>query len=81
VNMLERNGGGTIHGLADVGELSLQFWAGLRVSPSVLPVVGKRARWQTAIRQMSATDVDALPMIGIVAGCAGFIFAMQSAAD
>ena len=53
--MLERIGSGTIHGLADVGELSLQFWAGLRVSPSVLPVVGKRARWQTAIRQMSAT--------------------------
>jgi phospholipid/cholesterol/gamma-HCH transport system permease protein len=81
VNMLERIGSGTIHGLAEVGELSLQFWAGLRASSYVLPVVGKRGRWQTTIRQMSAIGVDALPMIGIVAACTGFIFAMQSAAE
>jgi phospholipid/cholesterol/gamma-HCH transport system permease protein len=79
--MLERIGSGTIHGLADVGELSLQFWAGLRAAPYVLPVVGQRGRWLTTIRQMSAIGVDALPMIGSVAGCAGFIFAMQSAAE
>ena len=81
MNVLERIGSGTIHGLADVGALSLQFWAGMRASPSALPVVGKRGRWQTTIRQMSAIGVDALPMVGIVAGCAGFIFAMQSAAE
>src|SRR5260370_12203368 len=79
--MLERIGSGAIQRLADVGELSLQFWAGLRASPYVLPFVGKRGRWQTTIRQMSAIGIDALPMIGIVAGCAGFIFAMQSAAE
>jgi phospholipid/cholesterol/gamma-HCH transport system permease protein len=81
VNMLERIGSGTIDRLADVGALSLQFWAGLRASPYAMPVVGKRGRWQTTIRQMSAIGVDALPMVGIVAGCAGFIFAMQSAAE
>jgi phospholipid/cholesterol/gamma-HCH transport system permease protein len=81
VSRLERIGSGAIHGLADVGELSLQFWAGLRASPYVLPLVGKRGRWQTTIRQMSAIGVDALPMVGIVAGCAGFIFAMQSGAE
>jgi hypothetical protein len=31
VNVLERIGAGTIHGLADVGELTIQFWAGLAV--------------------------------------------------
>jgi phospholipid/cholesterol/gamma-HCH transport system permease protein len=81
VTVLERIGSGAIHRLAYVGELSLQFWAGLRASPYVLPFVGKRGRWQTAIRQMSEIGVDALPMIGIVAGCAGFIFAMQSGAE
>jgi phospholipid/cholesterol/gamma-HCH transport system permease protein len=81
VNMLERIGAGAIHRLADVGELSLQFWAGLRASPHVLPVVGKRGRWHAAIQQMSAIGVDALPMIAIVTSCAGFIFAMQSGAE
>jgi phospholipid/cholesterol/gamma-HCH transport system permease protein len=79
--MLERIGAGTIRGLADVGELSIQLWAGLRASPHVLPVVGKRGRWQAALQQMSAIGVDALPMIAIVTGCAGFIFAMQSGAE
>jgi hypothetical protein len=41
-------GSGTIHELAGVGELSLQLWAGLRASPSVLPVVGKRGRCQSS---------------------------------
>jgi phospholipid/cholesterol/gamma-HCH transport system permease protein len=81
VSVLDRIGSGAIHGLTDVGALSLQFWAGLRALPSVLPVVGKRARWQTAIRQMFAIGVDALPMMAIVACCAGFIFAMQSGAE
>jgi hypothetical protein len=40
VNMLERIGAVAIHRLADVGELSIQFWAGLRASPHVLPVFG-----------------------------------------
>ena len=79
--MLERIGAGTIHRLAGVGELSIQFWAGLRASPHVLPVVGKRGRWRAAIQQMSAIGVDALPMIAIVTSCAGFIFAMQSGAE
>jgi len=81
MSILERIGSGAIHGLTDVGELSMQFWAGLRATPRVLPLVGKRGRWQTAIRQMAAIGVDALPMIGIVSGCAGFIFAMQSGAE
>ena len=81
MNMLERIGAVAIHRLADVGELSIQFWAGLRASPHVLPVFGKRGRWQAAIHQMSAIGVDALPMIAIVSGCAGFIFAMQTGAE
>jgi phospholipid/cholesterol/gamma-HCH transport system permease protein len=81
VNILARIGGWAIDGAADVGALSIQFWSGLRASPHVLPVVGKRGRWRSAIQQMSAIGVDALPMVAIVTGCAGFILAMQSGAE
>jgi phospholipid/cholesterol/gamma-HCH transport system permease protein len=81
MSILARVGRGAIHELADVGELTLQWWTSVCALPRILPVVGKRGRWDAAIRQMSAIGVDALPMIGIVAGCAGFIFAMQSGAE
>lgn len=81
MTVLERIGTGAIQRLAYVGDLSLQVWAGLRAAPHVLPIVGRRGRWQTAIQQMSAIGVDALPMIAIVTGCAGFIFAMESGAE
>jgi phospholipid/cholesterol/gamma-HCH transport system permease protein len=81
MSLLDRIGRRAIHGLTDVGELSLQFWTGLRATPSVLPVVGKRGHWQAAIQQMSMIGVNALPMVAVVTGCAGFIFAMQSGAE
>jgi len=81
VNALENLGSALIQQFAYVGGLTDQFWAGLRALPRVLPVVGKRGRWQSAIRQMSAIGVAALPMIGIMAMCAGLILALQGAAE
>lgn len=78
MNALEAIGSGMIQGLAYVGGLTMQFWSGLRASPRVLPVLGKRGRWQTAMRQMAAIGVDALPIVGIMSVCAGFILAMQT---
>jgi phospholipid/cholesterol/gamma-HCH transport system permease protein len=66
---------------AYVGGLTGQFWSGLRALPRVLPVIGKRGRWQSSIRQMTAIGVAALPMIGIMAVCAGLILALQGAAE
>jgi phospholipid/cholesterol/gamma-HCH transport system permease protein len=47
----------------------------------VLPLVGKRGRWRTAMRQTVAIGIEALPMVGIVSASAGFIVAMQVAAE
>ncbi|MGA7547755.1 MAG: MlaE family ABC transporter permease [Candidatus Sulfotelmatobacter sp.] len=78
MNALEAIGSGVIQGLTYVGGLTMQFWSGLRASPRVLPVLGKRTRWQTAMRQMAAIGVDALPIVAIMSVCAGFILAMQT---
>ena len=81
MNVLELIGRGLIQQLAYVGGLTTQFWSGLIALPHVLPLVGKRGRWQSAIRQMCAIGVDALPMVGIVSACGGFILAIQSASE
>jgi phospholipid/cholesterol/gamma-HCH transport system permease protein len=81
VNILEVIGRGVIRQLAYVGGLTTQFWSGLTTLPHVLPLVGRRGRWRSAIRQMSAIGVDALPMVAIVSACGGFILAIQSASE
>jgi phospholipid/cholesterol/gamma-HCH transport system permease protein len=81
VNALENLGSVVIQQFAYVGGLTEQFWSGLRALPRVLPITGKRGRWQSAIRQMMAIGVAALPMIAIMAMCAGLILALQGAAE
>jgi len=81
MNVFEAIGKDVIHRLAYVGGLSRQFWSGLCASRYVQPVVGKRGRWTTAMRQMMAIGVDALPIVGIMSVCAGFILAMQTGAE
>jgi len=78
MNALEAIGSGVIQGLDYVGGLTMQFWSGLRASPRVLPFAGRRSRWQTAMRQMAAIGVDALPIVALMSVCAGFILAMQT---
>ena len=81
MKVLEAIGNSVIRQFAYVGGLTIQFWSGLRASRRVLPVVGKRGRWRTAMRQVVAIGIDALPMIGILSACAGFILAIQVAAE
>lgn len=81
MNILEGIGGGVIQQFAYIGGLSDQFWSGIRALPRVLPVIGKRGRWQEAIRQMTAIGVAGLPMIAIMAACAGMILALQGAGE
>jgi phospholipid/cholesterol/gamma-HCH transport system permease protein len=77
MNVLETIGRGVDNRLAYVGGLTIQFWSGLRSTRYVLPIGGKRGRWRAAIGQMAAIGVDAVPMVGIMSVCAGFILAMQ----
>ena len=80
MNILEAVGGGVNRGLAYVGGLTIQFWSALRASPRVLPIIGKRGRWRAALQEMAVIGVDALPMVGIISVCTGFILAMQAGA-
>ncbi|HUM06661.1 MAG TPA: ABC transporter permease, partial [Terriglobales bacterium] len=68
-------------GLAYVGGLTIQFWSALRASPRVMPIIGRRGRWRAALQQMAVVGVDALPMVGIMSVCTGFILAMQAGAE
>ena len=42
---------------------------------------GNRYRWKVTVRQMLQIGVDAVPMVGLMAVCAGFILAMQGASE
>lgn len=77
MRILERIGNRVIRDLSYVGGLTIQFAQGMRAIPHVLPIGGKPRRWQTAMRQMMAIGVDALPIIALMSISVGFILAMQ----
>src|SRR5208337_4428033 len=79
--VLESVGRKTLNDLDYVGSLNIQLWATLRAMVTALPFVGNRYRWQATVRQMLEIGVDALPMIGLMAICSGFILAMQGASE
>jgi hypothetical protein len=60
--MLEYIGLRAIHGAVNVGTLTIQLWRALASLPRALPIVGSRRRWQTAVQQMMAIGVSALPV-------------------
>ena len=79
--VLETVGQKTINHLDYVGSLNIQLWATLRAMGSALPFVGNRYRWKATVGQMLQIGVDAMPMIGLMAICTGFILAMQGASE
>jgi phospholipid/cholesterol/gamma-HCH transport system permease protein len=81
MTVLEQVGQSAIGYVEDAGALTMQFCTVLRKLPRVLPLVGKRRRWQSAVEQMFAIGVSALPMTGIMSLCTGFILALQSASE
>jgi phospholipid/cholesterol/gamma-HCH transport system permease protein len=81
VNLLKAIGAGAIKQLSYIGGLTVQFCSGIGALPRVLPLFGRRGRWLTAIKQMYAIGVQALPMVAIVSACSGFILAIQSASE
>src|SRR5208282_1047860 len=79
--VLENVGTKTIEHLDYVGSLNIQLWATLRAMGSALPFLGNRYRWRATVQQMLQIGVDALPMVSLMAICAGFILAMQGASE
>ena len=78
---VERLGGAALRNVGYVGGLAMQFWNASGALGRTLPLVGKRSRWRSAVGQMLAVGVDAVPMVAIMAVCAGFILAMQGASE
>jgi phospholipid/cholesterol/gamma-HCH transport system permease protein len=81
VVLIHNVGRATISLFDYVGGLSLQMWAALRALTTTLPILGNRHRWKESVRQMLQIGVDALPMVGLMSICAGFILAMQGASE
>ena len=77
----ENVGRATLNLLDYVGGLTVQLWAGLRALRTALPISGSRHRWKSSVGQMLQVGVDALPMVGLMSICAGFILAMQGASE
>jgi phospholipid/cholesterol/gamma-HCH transport system permease protein len=74
-------GRATLRHVEYVGGLTTQLWSALRSLGRTLPLRGNRNRWRTAINQMVAIGIEAIPMVGIMAVCSGFILAMQGASE
>ena len=81
MSFLEQVGQAAIVRVEDAGALTMQFWSVLWKLPCVLPFVGARRRWRSAVEQMLAIGASALPMSGIMSLCTGFILALQSASE
>jgi len=79
--LVENVGRRTLNLFDYVGGLTLQLGAGVRALGAALPIVGNRNRWKASVRQMMEIGVDALPMVGLMSLCAGFILAMQGASE
>lgn len=81
MTFLEQVGRSATRYAEDAGALTIQFWTVLRKLPRVLPMIGKRRRWRSAVQQMFAIGASALPMTGTMSLCTGFILALQGAAE
>src|SRR5579871_898359 len=79
--VLEVLGGSTLRHLEFVGGLTVQLRQATGSLTRSLPLVGNRNRWRSAIQQMAAIGIGAIPMVAIMAVCAGFILAMQGASE
>jgi len=81
IPVLDRVGHSTLLQLEYVGGLVIQSAKTVQAMQKTFPLIGKRGRWRSVIRQMLAIGVDAIPMVSIMAVCAGFILAMQGASE
>src|SRR6202789_214944 len=79
--LIEGVGKKTLNQLDYVGGLSIQLWASLRAMGASFPIVWNRYRWKASVGQMLQIGVSALPMVGLMAVCSGFILAMQGASE
>src|SRR6202451_1431113 len=81
IPVLDTVGSSTVGYLEYIGGLVIQTGKIIRALRKTFPVIGSASRWKSAIGQMLAVGVDAIPMVGVMAVCSGFILAMQGATE
>lgn len=79
--MLAAIGRSALASATDIGTLTIQLWRSLLRLPGVLPIRRNRRRWRAAVQQMMAIGVSALPVVGLMSFCLGFVAALQVAAE
>jgi phospholipid/cholesterol/gamma-HCH transport system permease protein len=79
--MVAAVGRAAISSATDVGTLTIQLWRSLLRLPAALPIVGKRRRWGTAVHQMMAIGISALPVVAVMSFCVGLVASLQAAAE
>ena len=67
--------------MEDAGALTIQFWSVLRKLPRVLPIVGDRRRWRSAVVSDARDRSERASHVGRMSLCTGFILALQSASE
>lgn len=80
-SLVERVGSATLRHVDYVGAIVIQLRNTAAALGRTLPLIGNPNRWVSAIQQMLAIGVEAFPMVGVMAICAGFILAMQGASE
>jgi len=78
---IESVGRDTLKRLEYVGGLSIGMWTAVRALRVALPITGNRYRWKASIVQIFQMGVQAIPMVGLMALCSGFILAMQGGSE
>src|SRR5271155_5732721 len=63
---LEIVGGSTLRHLEYVGGLTIQLRQATGSLRRSLPFIGNRNRWRSAIQQMTAIGIDAIPMVAVM---------------
>jgi ABC-type transporter Mla maintaining outer membrane lipid asymmetry permease subunit MlaE len=63
-SILDQVGHSTLGYLEYVGGLVIQSGKTIRALPKTVPLIGNWARWRSAIGQMLAVGVEAIPMVG-----------------
>jgi phospholipid/cholesterol/gamma-HCH transport system permease protein len=81
LTLQERVGRAVILSAEEIGALTIQFWEVLHKLPRVLPIVGTERGWRETVEQMLLIGVGALPLVGILSLCSGFILAFQGASE
>jgi phospholipid/cholesterol/gamma-HCH transport system permease protein len=81
VAAMETIGRATIGLIEYAGAVAVQFWRSLAGMIQAQPFTGRRLWWKSALSQMVAVGVDAVPLVALLGFCSGLILAFQGGSE